>query len=247
VLADDMGLGKTVQALAFLAREKALGRLDHPALIVTPTSVLPNWQAESARFAPMLRVLALRGLDRKQLFGNIASHDLVLTTYPLLMRDHSVLLNHEFNVAILAEAQVIKNARATVSGLAHRIKARHRLALTGTPLENNLGEVWSLFEFLSPGLLGDETTFRRTFRAPIEKFGDAAAQAFLTRRLKPFMLRRTKQEAAKELPAKTEIVERVHLEGAQRVPLRDRARAHARKGAPGDRAKGSRQEPHRLP
>src|SRR5262245_5141419 len=247
VLADDMGLGKTVQALAFLAREKAHGRLDHPALIVTPTSVLPNWQAEAARFAPMLRVLALRGLDRKQLFGNIASHDLVLTTYPLLMRDHSVLLNHEFYVAILDEAQVIKNARATVSGLAHRIKARHRLALTGTPLENNLGEVWSLFEFLSPGLLGDETTFRRTFRAPIEKFGDAAAQAFLTRRLKPFMLRRTKQEVAKELPAKTEIVERVHLEGAQRVPLRDRARAHARKGAPGDRAKGSRQEPHRLP
>lgn len=216
VLADDMGLGKTVQALAFLAREKAEGRLDRPALIIAPTSVLPNWQAEAERFAPSLDVLALRGLDRKELFGSIRRHDLVLTTYPLLMRDHGVLLEHEFHVAILDEAQAIKNPRATVSGLAHRLKARHRLALTGTPLENNLGEVWSLFEFLSPGLLGDETTFRRTFRTPIEKHGDKAAQAFLTRRLKPFMLRRTKGEVATDLPAKTEIIERVRLEGAQR-------------------------------
>ncbi len=216
VLADDMGLGKTVQALAFIAREKAEGRLDRPALIVAPTSVLPNWQAEAERFAPSLDVLALRGLDRKQLFGGIAHHDIVLTTYPLLMRDHDTLLGHEFHLAILDEAQAIKNPRATVTGLAHRIKARHRVALTGTPLENNLGEVWSLFEFLSPGLLGDEATFRRTFRTPIEKHGDKAAQAFLTRRLKPFMLRRTKEEVAKELPAKTEIVERVRLEGAQR-------------------------------
>ncbi|HEU0060057.1 MAG TPA: DEAD/DEAH box helicase [Hyphomicrobiaceae bacterium] len=216
VLADDMGLGKTVQALAFLAREKNEGRLDRPALIVAPTSVLPNWQAEAERFVPTLDVLALRGLDRKQLFGDIAHHDLVLTTYPLLMRDHGVLLAHEFHVAILDEAQAIKNPRATVAGLAHRINARHRLALTGTPLENNLGEVWSLFEFLCPGLLGDETTFRRTFRTPIEKHGDRAAQAFLTRRLKPFMLRRTKQQVAKELPAKTEIVERVRLDGSQR-------------------------------
>jgi len=216
VLADDMGLGKTVQALAFLAREKNEGRLDRPALIVAPTSVLPNWQAEAKRFVPTLEVLTLRGLDRKQLFGDIVHHDLVLTTYPLLMRDHGVLLNHAFHVAILDEAQAIKNPRATVSGLAHRINARHRFALTGTPLENNLGEVWSLFEFLSPGLLGDETTFRRTFRTPIEKHGDRVAQAFLTRRLKPFMLRRTKQEVAKELPAKTEIVERVRLDGLQR-------------------------------
>ncbi|MEZ0305311.1 MAG: SNF2-related protein, partial [Hyphomicrobiaceae bacterium] len=147
VLADDMGLGKTVQALAFIACEKAQGRLDRPALIVAPTSVLPNWQAEVERFAPSLDVLALRGLDRKQLFGGIARHDLVLTTYPLLMRDHGVLLGYEFHVAVLDEAQAIKNPHATVSGLAHRIKARHRLALTGTPLENNLGEVWSLFEF----------------------------------------------------------------------------------------------------
>jgi superfamily II DNA or RNA helicase len=216
VLADDMGLGKTVQALAFLAHEKAAGRLDRPALIVSPTSVLPNWQAEAERFAPELSVLALRGLDRRQLFDRIPAHDLVLTTYPLLARDHEVLLGQEFHVAILDEAQAIKNPKATVSGLAHRLTARHRLALTGTPLENNLGEVWSLFEFLSPGLLGDQATFRRTFRTPIEKHGDRAAQAFLSRRLKPFMLRRTKEEVATELPPKTEIVEHVRLEGAQR-------------------------------
>jgi superfamily II DNA or RNA helicase len=216
VLADDMGLGKTVQALAFLAHEKAEGRLDKPALIVSPTSVLPNWQAEAERFAPNLSVLPLRGLDRKQLFDQIPRHDLVLTTYPLLARDHEVLLGHEFHAAILDEAQAIKNPKATISGLAHRLNARHRLALTGTPLENNLGEVWSLFEFLSPGLLGDESTFRRTFRTPIEKHGDRVAQTFLSRRLKPFMLRRTKEEVATELPPKTEIVEHVRLEGAQR-------------------------------
>ncbi|HEY1243278.1 MAG TPA: DEAD/DEAH box helicase [Hyphomicrobiaceae bacterium] len=216
VLADDMGLGKTVQALAFLAHEKAAGRLDRPALIVSPTSVLPNWQAEAERFAPELSVLPLRGLERKQLFDQIPGHDVVLTTYPLLARDHAVLLAHEFHAAILDEAQAIKNPKAAVSGLAHLLRARHRLALTGTPLENNLGEVWSLFEFLSPGLLGDESTFRRTFRTPIEKHGDQAAQAFLSRRLKPFMLRRTKEEVATELPPKTEIVEHVRLEGAQR-------------------------------
>jgi superfamily II DNA or RNA helicase len=216
VLADDMGLGKTVQALAFLSREKAEGRLDKPALIVSPTSVLPNWQAEAERFAPDLSVLALRGLERKTLFSEMGKHDLVLTTYPLLARDHEMLLGQEFHTAILDEAQAIKNPKASVSAIAHRIDARHRLALTGTPLENNLGEVWSLFQFLSPGLLGDESTFRRTFRTPIEKHGDAAAQAFLSSRLKPFLLRRTKQQVATELPPKTEIVEHIWLEGAQR-------------------------------
>ena len=216
VLADDMGLGKTVQALAYLAREKAEGRLDKPALIIAPTSVLPNWQAEAERFAPGLTVLPLRGLDRRELFAGIPKHDLVMTTYPLLARDHEVLLRQEFHVAILDEAQAIKNPKATVSKLAHCINARHRLALTGTPLENNLGEVWSLFEFLSPGLLGDERTFRRTFRTPIEKHGCPTAQAFLSRRLKPFMLRRTKAEVAPELPPKTEIMCKVRLEGGQR-------------------------------
>jgi superfamily II DNA or RNA helicase len=216
VLADDMGLGKTVQALAFLAREKEQGRLTRPALIVCPTSVLPNWLNEVQHFAPTLAVLPLRGLNRKEAFAGIPNSDLVITTYPLLARDHEVLLAHEFHAVLLDEAQAIKNPKAAVSGLAHRINARHRFALTGTPIENNLGEVWSLFEFLNPGLLGDETTFRRTLRIPIEKHGDARAQVFLSQRLKPFMLRRTKEEVATELPPKTEIVELVRLEGAQR-------------------------------
>lgn len=216
VLADDMGLGKTVQALAFLAREKAEGRLGKPALIVAPTSVLPNWQAEAERFAPELSVLTLRGADRQQSFGQIGSHNLVLTTYPLLARDQDALLDQEFHIAILDEAQAIKNPKAAISQVAHRIKAQHRLALTGTPLENNLGEVWSLFEYLAPGLLGDAQTFRRIFRTPIEKHGCSMTQAFLSRRLKPFMLRRTKEEVATELPPKTIITERVRLEGSQR-------------------------------
>ena len=216
VLADDMGLGKTIQALAFLSREKAEGRLDKPALIVSPTSVLPNWQAEAERFAPKLSVLALHGAKRKALFAEMANHDIILTTYPLLARDFQTLLGQDYHVAILDEAQAIKNPKANVSAIAHRIPARHRLALTGTPLENNLGEVWSLFQFLSPGLLGDESTFRRTFRTPIEKHGDMAAQAFLSSRVKPFLLRRTKQEVATDLPPKTEIVEHIRLEGAQR-------------------------------
>jgi superfamily II DNA or RNA helicase len=216
VLADDMGLGKTVQTLAFLAREKSEGRLDRPALIVAPTSVLPNWQAEAERFAPKLKVLGLRGADRAQLFGAIANHDLILTTYPLLVRDQETLLAQTFHVAVLDEAQAIKNPRANVSIVANEINARHRFALTGTPLENNLSEVWSLFQFLSPGLLGDEAAFRRVYRTPIEKHGDTAAQACLAQRLRPFMLRRTKTEVAKELPPKTQIIERVRLDGGQR-------------------------------
>ncbi len=216
VLADDMGLGKTVQALAFIAREKAAGRLDRPALLVAPTSVLPNWIAEARRFAPDLRVVSLRGADRHEQFAHIANHDLVLTTYPLLARDQERLLSQKFHIAILDEAQAIKNPKAAVSEVAHRIDASHRVALTGTPLENNLGEVWSLFQFLCPGLLGDAATFRRLFRTPIEKHGDAQAQAFLSRRLRPFMLRRTKAEVAKELPPKTVMTERIRLEGPQR-------------------------------
>jgi SNF2 family DNA or RNA helicase len=140
VLADDMGLGKTVQALAFLAREKEQERLTKPALIVCPTSVLPNWLSEARHFAPTLAVLPLRGLDRRESFAAIPNSDLVITTYPLLVRDHEVLLAHAFHAAILDEAQAIKNPKATVSGLAHRINARHRFALTGTPIENNLAK-----------------------------------------------------------------------------------------------------------
>jgi superfamily II DNA or RNA helicase len=215
-LADDMGLGKTVQALAFLSLEKQQGRLDKPALILSPTSVLPNWRREAEKFAPDLSVLVLHGPDRASRFADIDKHDLVLSTYPLLVRDKDVLLAHEYHAAILDEAQAIKNPKSNVAEAAHQLQARTRLALTGTPLENNLDEVWSLFRFLNPGFLADQTTFRRLFRTPIEKHGDTATQRFLSRRLKPFLLRRTKDEVALDLPPKTEIMDYIELEGGQR-------------------------------
>ncbi len=216
VLADDMGLGKTVQALAFLLREKREGEMKQPVLIVSPTSVLPNWQAELQKFAPELDVLRLHGPDRKDQFGRTEDHDILLTTYPLLVRDREFWLEQQLHGVILDESQVIKNPRAQASEVASRLKADIRLALTGTPVENNLDELWSLFRFLNPGFLGDLKSFRRNFRTPIEKHGDLQVQKFLARRLKPFMLRRTKDQVALELPPKTYITEHVELNGAQR-------------------------------
>ena len=216
VLADDMGLGKTVQALAHLLLEKAQGRMDRPSLVLAPTSLMVNWQREAARFAPGLRVLTLHGPQRRQHFDVLADYDLVLTTYSLLARDHDALLQHAWYFLILDEAQFIKNPRTRASRLVRQLDARHRLCLTGTPLENHLGELWSLFDFLLPGLLGDAKQFRRVLQNPIEKYADEEASRRLAMRVRPFMLRRTKQEVVSELPPKTEIVRGVELEGAQR-------------------------------
>jgi len=216
VLADDMGLGKTVQTLAHLLLEKAHGRMDRPSLVVAPTSLMVNWRREAARFAPGLRVLTLHGPQRRQYFDAIADYDLVLTTYPLLARDQEALLQHAYYLLVLDEAQVIKNPNTRASRLVRQLDARYRLCLTGTPLENHLGELWSLFDFLLPGLLGDAKQFRRVLQNPIEKQGDKDASRRLARRLRPFMLRRTKQKVLSELPPKTEIVHGVELEGAQR-------------------------------
>ena len=216
ILADDMGLGKTVQALAHILAEKRAGRLDRPALVVAPTSLMHNWRQEASHFAPELSVLTLHGTGRKQHYDSIADHDVVLTTYPLLPRDEEILLGHTFHILILDEAQQIKNPKAKAAQVARRLDARQRICLTGTPLENHLGELWSLFHFLMPGLLGDERQFRRLFRNPIEKHGDAERAQRLARRVAPFMLRRTKEQVATELPPKTEIVHSVPLTGAQR-------------------------------
>ena len=216
ILADDMGLGKTVQALAHILTEKHAGRLDRPCLVVCPTSVVPNWTAEAARFAPELAVVSLHGPDRAQRFGLLSSADLALTTYALLNRDEVALLEQEWHLVILDEAQAIKNPTAKATSVACRLRARHRLCLTGTPVENHLGDIWSQFAFLVPGLLGDVRRFARTFRTPIEKRGDAGRQALLARRLRPFMLRRTKAEVAAELPPKTVMVRQIELAGAQR-------------------------------
>jgi SNF2 family DNA or RNA helicase len=217
VLADDMGLGKTVQTLAHLAIEQAEGRLDRPALIVCPTSLVPNWRAEAERFAPGLKVLALHGAARKDRFAEIAAHDVVLTTYPLLTRDQAVLTAQEWHLLVLDEAQTIKNPAAEATQLVCKLQARQRLCLSGTPLQNHLGELWSLFDFLAPGFLGSSKSFRTRYRTPIEKHGNEERQKLLTRRVRPFLLRRTKEEVAPDLPEKTEIAEPVELGDAQRA------------------------------
>jgi superfamily II DNA or RNA helicase len=215
ILADDMGLGKTVQTLAHLAIEKAAGRMNRPCLIVCPTSLIPNWTSEARRFAPNLTVLPLHGSKRKASFALIPLHDIVLSTYPLLTRDHDILVEQPWHVVILDEAQSIKNPQAEATRQVLRLKANQRLCLSGTPLQNHLGELWSLFDFLAPGFLGSARSFKTRFRTPIEKHADAGRQALLTRRIRPFMLRRTKEEVVTELPPKVEIVEQIEMETNQ--------------------------------
>ncbi|MBM3524725.1 MAG: DEAD/DEAH box helicase, partial [Alphaproteobacteria bacterium] len=214
ILADDMGLGKTVQTLCHLLLEKAGGRADRPSLVVAPTSLIPNWRLEAERFAPELRVAAWHGPDRAEV--DVTKADLVLTSYALLTRDRGFLAQKPWHVVVLDEAQAIKNPQAIAAQVVQMLDARHRLCLTGTPLENHLGELWSLMHFLNPGLLGDRTRFGRDFRHPIEKRGDAARRDALIRRVRPFLLRRTKDAVERDLPAKTEIVERLELEPHQR-------------------------------
>ncbi len=216
ILADDMGLGKTLEALALLLAEKQAGRLARPALIVMPTSVLISWLDAIPRFTPGLSTLVLHGADRKRQFAAIDRHDLVLTTYPLLRRDYAVLRERTFSYLILDEAQCIKNPGAQVAQCVCRLQADRRLCLTGTPIENHLGELWSLFHFLMPGFLGDLRSFNELFRKPIEKEQDPTRRAWLARRTAPFILRRTKQAVARELPPKTEIVMEMELSERQR-------------------------------
>jgi SNF2 family DNA or RNA helicase len=211
ILADDMGLGKTIQTLAHLLLEKQDGRMSLPSLIIAPTSLMSNWRRETERFTPDLKILILQGTERKQLFYKIRDYDLILTTYPLLSRDEETLLEHEYHYLILDEAQTIKNPLSKAAQLVRRIKSNHRLCLTGTPMENHLGELWAQFDFLMPGFLSDIATFKKRYRTPIEIHGDSEQRERLSRRVAPFMLRRTKQEVATELPPKTEIIRSVPL------------------------------------
>ncbi|MBK1720832.1 DEAD/DEAH box helicase [Thiocystis violacea] len=216
ILADDMGLGKTVQTLAHLLIEQASGRADRPSLVVAPTSLMFNWRREAQRFTPALKVLLLHGADRRKHFGTFDHYDLVLTTYPLLPRDVDILIAQEWHLLILDEAQAIKNPRSKAAQAVRSLNARHRLCLTGTPLENHLGELWSLVDFLMPDLLGDERRFRRLFRNPIERQADAERGEQLRQRIAPFLLRRTKDAVAADLPPKTEILREVPLAQDQR-------------------------------
>ncbi len=215
VLADDMGLGKTLQTIAHLCAERQSGRsADQPSLIVAPTSLIGNWERELARFAPGLKVAVLHGARRRT--AEIARSDVVLTSYGLLARDADVLRRHVYHVLILDEAQAIKNHRCQASRAARSLMATQRLCLSGTPVENNLEELWSLFDFSMPGFLGSLEQFRTAFRHPIEREGNAERLEMLRERVAPFILRRMKHEVLDDLPSKTALVRWVELGGAQR-------------------------------
>jgi superfamily II DNA or RNA helicase len=216
VLADDMGLGKTVQVLALLqARREA--DAPGPALLIVPTSLLHGWQTQAAQFTPDLRLVVLQGTGRAALREEALHADLVVTTYPLLARDQVWLEAVDWPLVILDEAQTLKNPTSQMAKSLRNIPAKGRLVLTGTPLENSLQDIWTLIDWVNPGLLGDRKGFQKLFRTPIEKHGDAATQSRLNRRLRPFMLRRTKEQVAAELPPKTEILERVELSKPQQA------------------------------
>ncbi|GAA5131971.1 DEAD/DEAH box helicase [Luteolibacter yonseiensis] len=217
ILADDMGLGKTLQTLTHILTEKKSGHSRGlPVLVVAPTSVVPNWRAEALKFTPELRVLVLQGADRKKYFRSIPHADLVLTSFALLQRDIDKLATVPFHLVVLDEAQYIKNPRSKMAQAACKLDSRNRLCLSGTPIENHLGELWSLMNFLVPGFLGSEDAFNKRFRTPIEKDGDQERNAVLKSRVAPLILRRTKDQVAKELPPKTELVHLIELNTGQK-------------------------------
>ncbi len=204
ILADDMGLGKTVQVLAWLSRLISEdGSHIKPSLIVVPTSLVFNWKSEAERFVPEMKVLLYGGTEREGLFSKIPEHHIVITTYGLMRRDIEKLREVEFEYVILDESQAIKNPVSLTAKAARLLRARHKLCLTGTPLENNVGELWSQMEFLNPGMLGSRTAFERNFLKPIEK-QDKKALDTLKTIVRPFILRRTKEVVASDLPEKME-------------------------------------------
>jgi superfamily II DNA or RNA helicase len=216
ILADEMGLGKTLQVLALLSALRGVPDRA-PNLVVCPTSVVFNWVSEAAKFTPALRVLALHRPRRRGLFAAIPQHELVVTSYALLRRDAEQYRGLEFDTVVLDEAQHIKNRQTQNAQSVKGIRSRHRLVLTGTPLENSVLDLWSIFDFLMPGYLGSPQDFRERYELPILGDKDSRAQARLARRLRPFMLRRLKREVAADLPAKLEQVSYCELNNEQRA------------------------------
>ena len=204
LLADDMGLGKTIQALAFLQREKEAGSAG-PCLIVCPTSVVFNWENEIRKFTPGLRVMKHAGQERLRTTAAFRDTDLVLTTYGVLLRDISLFRQFAFQCVILDESQKIKNPATLSSRAVRLLSAKHRLALTGTPVENRSVELWSQFAFLNPGMLGPLRGFRRQFASAVDRDPEGETSALLRKLVHPFILRRTKDVVAKELPPKVEL------------------------------------------
>jgi len=208
ILADDMGLGKTVQTLAFLQVLKSKAKLNGPTLIVMPTSLIGNWKNEIEKFTPELSYLALYGIDRAEKFKEIEKYDIILTTYQLAQRDEEKYKKEKFFYIILDEAQKIKNPKTKMALAIKSFSSEHKLALSGTPIENHLGELWSIFDFLMPGFLDNLKFFKALYQNPIEKENDMTRREVLNKKVAPFILRRTKDEVALELPGKTEIIKR---------------------------------------
>ena len=206
-LADDMGLGKTVQALALLIDRAPAG----PALVLAPTSVCLNWESEARRFAPTLRPRLFGGGDRQAFVESLQPFDLAICSYTLFQQEAERLTGIRWETVILDEAQAIKNMTTKRSQAAMRLNAGFRVATTGTPVENRLDELWNLFRFLNPGLLGSHQSFTTRFASPIERERDKGARTLLKKLIRPFILRRTKSQVLEELPPRTEIVQRVEL------------------------------------
>ena len=206
ILADEMGLGKTLQVLALLTVTKEQDR--RPSLVVCPKTLTLNWAAEVKKFTPGLSVRVIDGTteERERLMENLSGDDLIITSYSLLLRDIKkyTALEQSFAYMILDEAQYVKNNRTATAKAVKLIRAEHRLALTGTPLENGVQELWSIFDFLMPGFLGDAAQFRKRYEVPIHERQDGQALEDLRRRIRPFLLRRTKDTHLKDLPPKIE-------------------------------------------
>ena len=214
-LADDMGLGKTIQALALLANEKR-GGTSGPSLVVTPVSVAFNWVQEAARFTPGLKVYRHTGIDRQKASERFNDYDIIVTTYGTMRKDIELLKDHPFHYIILDESQNIKNPASQTAKAAKLLNAKNRLVLTGTPVENNTLELWSQFSFINPGLLGNVTYFKDNFAKAIDRDHDEEAASMLKRLIYPFILRRTKEQVATELPPKVETISYCDLKPAQR-------------------------------
>ena len=215
-LADDMGLGKTLQTLAFLQHLKDRGENDKPSLIVAPTSLIYNWQAEVEKFTPDLRLYTLTGSERNTDAAHLAAYDIILTTYGTLVRDIETLQHIPFHYAILDESQNIKNPQSQRYKAVRLLKAHNRLCLSGTPIENNTFDLYAQMNFLNPGLLGNTTHYKNTFANAIDKHKDHDSAALLAKLIHPFILRRSKEQVATELPPKTESVLYCDMGAAQR-------------------------------
>ncbi|TAG46284.1 MAG: hypothetical protein EAZ30_13100 [Betaproteobacteria bacterium] len=215
VLADDMGLGKTVQTLAHLHKEHIENGAHKPSLIIAPKSVVSNWYSEAKRFAPDLILHRHTGADRSDDPRDLARAHIVVTSYPLIQRDEKLFCGIDWHTIVFDETQTLKNPKAKTYHAAQLLRSNMRLALTGTPMENHLGELWSIYNLLLPGLLGDLESFNRVFRHPIEQRADSAQLAKLKARIRAFILRRTRDQVLTELPPKTETTRWIEFDDVQ--------------------------------